>query len=125
MNTKADGTPHTAHSINQALESFRNYLERIINGIPSPEVSQGFRRDIWQKKNPNKTWTALDWTLYDLRVSFCTTLYDANVDLKTAQKLMGHKDAVTTLKIYTKLSEERKKDSTEQMEQFIAKTYTV
>ena len=38
---------------------------------------------------------------------------------------MGHKDAATTLRIYTKLSEQRQADSTEKMEAFIGANYAV
>jgi len=34
-------------------------------------------------------------------------LYDAGVDVKRAQELMGHDDLSVTMKIYTHLSEER------------------
>jgi integrase len=52
---------------------------------------------------------------HDLRHSFCTMLYDAGVDLKTAQDLMGHSDAKMTMKIYTHLTNSKKKDSVEKM----------
>ena len=35
---------------------------------------------------------------------YATMLYDADVDVKTAQKLLGHKDLTVTMKIYTHLS---------------------
>ena len=34
-----------------------------------------------------------------------STLYDAGVDIKSAQKFLGHSDIQVTLKIYTHLSE--------------------
>lgn len=46
--------------------------------------------------------------LYSLRHTFCSTLYDAGVDVKTAQYLMGHADLEVTMKIYTHLSEKKK-----------------
>ena len=123
--TRADGKPHSKESAEQAFDSFRYFLERIVNNVPNPEQAQGFRKDkfIAALQEQKKEWIAVDFTMYDLRVTFCTTLYDAGVDLKTAQKLMGHKDATTTLRIYTKLSEQRKVDSTDKMEQFLAATY--
>jgi len=38
-------------------------------------------------------------------------LYDAGVDLKTAQKWMGHADIKMTQAIYTHLSENREKEA--------------
>ena len=40
-------------------------------------------------------------TPHVLRHTYCTLLFAANVDLKTVQYLMGHKDPKTTLRIYT------------------------
>lgn len=46
-----------------------------------------------------------------LRHTYCTLLYDAGVDVKSAQYFMGHEDIETTLAIYTHLSKFRKKKS--------------
>ena len=53
---------------------------------------------------------------HDLQDTFATMCYDAEVDVKTTQKWMGHADAATTMKIYTKLSEERQMEFTELMD---------
>lgn len=45
---------------------------------------------------------------HDCRYTYATGLYDAGVDVKTAQYLLGHKDIKTTMQIYTQLSEERR-----------------
>ena len=50
-----------------------------------------------------------DLSLYNLRHTYATMLYDNEIDVKSAQYLMGHKDATTTLKIYTHLTEQKKK----------------
>lgn len=47
-------------------------------------------------------------TPHMFRHSYATFLYDADVDIKTAQYLLGHADMQTTLKIYTHLTEERR-----------------
>ena len=43
------------------------------------------------------------FTMHQLRHTYCSMLYDADVDLLTAKYLMGHKNVSTTLKIYTHL----------------------
>ena len=48
-----------------------------------------------------------------LRHSYATMLYDAGVDIKTAQRYLGHADIQTTLKIYTHLSEQKQAQSLE------------
>lgn len=47
-------------------------------------------------------------TPHMLRHTYATILYDADVDIKSAQYLMGHADISTTMKIYTHLTNERK-----------------
>lgn len=48
---------------------------------------------------------------HDLRHSFCTMLYDAGVDLKSAMLWMGHADQQTTMSIYTHLTEQRRTEA--------------
>ena len=47
--------------------------------------------------------TGLDITQHMLRHTYCTMLFDAEIDIKTAAYLMGHRDEHTTLTIYTHL----------------------
>ena len=66
-----------------------------------------------------RNWTAfcnklgIHTDMYSLRHTFCSMLYDAGVDVKTAQYLMGHADLEVTMKIYTHLSEKKKQHSYE------------
>lgn len=55
---------------------------------------------------------------HDLRHTFCTLLYDAEIDLETSRVLMGHEDVKLTLSIYTHLRETRKKVSYDKMRSF-------
>lgn len=50
-------------------------------------------------------------TAHMLRHTYATMLYDAGVDIKTAQRYLGHADVQTTLKIYTHLSETKQAQS--------------
>lgn len=52
---------------------------------------------------------------HDLRHSYCTMLYDSGIDLKTAQKWMGHADQTMTMRIYTHLTAEREEASARQL----------
>lgn len=93
--TQEDGGVCSKSSINRGLESFLLKLKKVSG------------EDITFK-------------CHDLRDTFATMCYDAGVDVKTTQKWMGHADAATTMKIYTKLSEERQKESTDLMDGFVA-----
>lgn len=81
--------------------SFINRLENIYNNREPSAL--GVRKDIIDKWKPLPTIHP-----YDLRHSFCSMLYDAGVDVKTAQYLMGHATLEVTLKIYTHLSDSKK-----------------
>lgn len=52
-------------------------------------------------------------TPHMLRHTYATMLYEAGVDIKSAQKFMGHADIETTLRIYTHLSEQKENASIE------------
>ena len=48
------------------------------------------------------------FTLHCLRHTFCSMMYNAGVDVLTAQQQMGHSDVKTTLEIYTHLDQQKK-----------------
>lgn len=56
--------------------------------------------------------------MYDLRHTYCSMLYDADVDVKTAQYLMGHASLDMMLKIYTHLSEAKKTRSFDKLHMY-------
>ena len=55
--------------------------------------------------------TASTLTAHYFRHNYATFLYDAEVDVLTAQKYLGHADVQTTLNIYTELKSKREKKS--------------
>lgn len=60
--------------------------------------------------NKNST-DKITFSYYQLRHSYCTMLYYANVGIKEAQKLMGHSSAKMVYDIYTHLDEQRENSS--------------
>ena len=103
VTTKGEPVSEAAARSNWA--ALWNMLEELYNGrIPH---KAGRRSDLFPD----------DWKyipkirMYDLRHTYCSMLYDADVDVKTAQYLMGHATLDITLKIYTHLSEAKKKRS--------------
>lgn len=56
--------------------------------------------------NKNKD-TSIKFNYYQLRHSYCTMLYYANIGIKEAQRLMGHSSAKMVYDIYTHLDSER------------------
>ena len=64
-------------------------------------------------------WIKLHWTPHDLRYTYATILYDADVEEKTAQRWMGHTSAEMTRKLYAQLSKRREKQSTDALQMFL------
>lgn len=65
----------------------------------------------------DKTHTTL--CAHQLRHAFATILYEAEIPERDAQELMGHADIQTTHKIYTHISETRKKVTIDKLEDFL------
>ncbi len=57
---------------------------------------------------------------HDLRHTYATILYEADVDKLTAKELLGHADLSTTMKIYTHLSEQKKIHSIDKLDSFLS-----
>lgn len=120
--TAATGAQYTDTAYERVMDSFRLYLERVLNGVDNPERASGWRRDLAVKKfaRENREWQTVEYTAHDLRYTFATLCFDADVDVQTTKVWMGHRDIETTMRIYTKLSTERHQQSTEAMERFAA-----
>lgn len=59
--------------------------------------------------------TGITATPHQLRHSYASMLYDAGIDIKSAQRLLGHADIKTTMDTYVHLSETRKDSSAEKL----------
>ena len=63
------------------------------------------------------------FTPLELRHTFCTTMFEADVDALTAKEQMGHADIQTTLSIYTHLSSQHKKIQVNKLDAFYDAEY--
>lgn len=110
----ADHKILTQSAWKRGMEGFLTAMTNLLNGEEA--IQPGRRSD--KDEKPRKTFS---FRAHDLRHTFASMLYDAGVDVKTAQKLLGHTNAEMTLKVYTHLSETKKADSTAKMDAFTAK----
>lgn len=95
-------------AVSRGLETFCNALERLANG--EPMFQHGKRNDLIQRELDEDR-IRFSFRPHDLRHTFSTLLYDSNVDVKSAQYLLGHSDIKMTLDLYTHLSQERQNES--------------
>lgn len=119
-----DGGPMLGNASDCAWKSFLNYLGEIRTGCPRGTVAQKNRKaireqpDLYSAEKPKYTWQPVSIRTHDLRHTYCTMLYDAGVDVKTAQLLMGHASVDVTMQIYTHLSQQRKLSSLDRLTAF-------
>lgn len=65
--------------------------------------------------------TELKLTPHMLRVAYATMLYDADLNDKDAQIIMGHSNIQITKNVYMRISQERQQASFEKLNQFVTK----
>ena len=93
-----------------------------------PPFSEVYRHRFYQTKEMveyNKTTSPIGQEEYspaftgNIHNTFCTMLYNADVDIKTAQAVLGHSDVSVTLSIYTHLAEKQKKRSIDKLNDYV------
>ena len=105
--TNTNGGMLTESSYMRQWDSFRNYLN----------VCAGGRNGSGKYL---KRITVIDnITAHMLRHTYASMLFDANVDVKSAQKFLGHADIEVTLEIYTHLSEMKEEKSIESLDKHL------
>lgn len=62
-------------------------------------------------------------TAHVLRHGYATMLYDAGVDVYTAQKLLGHANVETTIAVYTHLSKRKQQQSIDALTSYVSNGY--
>ena len=82
------------------------------NGAPYPK---GQLRRRWKKYQNTY---GLTITAHQLRHAYATMLFEAGIDLKDAQELMGHSDINLTRQIYTHIRDKRKDETAAKLNSF-------
>ena len=57
-----------------------------------------------------------EFSVHQIRHSFCSRLVDQDVNIKVIQAVMGHSDFQTTMNVYAEVSEKKKLDEFEELE---------
>lgn len=82
-------------------EGKRGFIFGASSDVPVNPNTHSYK---WEKY---KRRIGLNATQHMFRHTYCTMLFEAGVDVKTAAYLMGHRDVHTTLDIYTHLEREK------------------
>ena len=123
--TSAAGKELTENACRSMWESFRYYLSmQMCGGVHKRYVELHNQKamaenpDLYSPENPKHVWRDITIQMHDLRHTYCTMLFDAGIDIKSTQYLMGHKSISVTIRIYTHLSNTRKQFSLQRLIQF-------
>ena len=91
----------------------------IFNEIAHQAAINGITRRRYQNqkaRDPNiRPWISFTVVPYDLRHSFCTMCRDAEVEINTCIKWMGHSDATMILSVYDEVTHTREESEVEKL----------
>ena len=90
------GEPHTESSINKYWKRFLREYREYIGSCDEIKL-----------------------TMHQFRHTFCTMLYNADMDIKSAQSILGHSDISVTLGVYTHLEQKQKQLSIDKLNSYI------
>ncbi len=108
--TNARGTMMTDDSWRRMYDSYMHDMN----------LRYGFDEYTPHKYSPVKIPMVITpFTPHELRHTFCTIMFEADIDPLTAKEQMGHADIQTTLSIYTHLSNQHKKVQISKLDTFL------
>lgn len=102
-------------------------LDRLAEHMPKNKIGHIFCNedgDYYTQKQYQSAWAKLqrDYgisvTAHQLRHAYATMLFEAGIDVKDAQELMGHSDINLTRSIYTHIRSERKDETAAKLNAF-------
>jgi integrase len=104
----AKGEQITRSAWNETFRSYKNCMETAINGCRKRWYGKTIEhRKLLAEGKPLPTWVEFSPIPYDYRHSFCVMCRDAEVEINTCRKWMGHVDSQMILKVYDSVSEDR------------------
>lgn len=108
-----------------------NYLQNINTDIifPCPPSNRNKGGGYMTEKSFETAWkkyceyTGLNITAHQLRHGAATLMFEAGVDMHTAQRILGHSNINTTLGIYTELREKQQAKSIDKLDEELYSRY--
>ena len=120
----ASGEQLTESALSKGWDSYLYYLGVRLCGVNKRWVEHYNQKeaklhpDLYDAEHPKYVWQDVDIRMHDLRSTYATMLYDAGVDMKRAQYLLGHAEIETTMKFYVRLSKLRAQRSNDAMKTY-------
>lgn len=102
----SNGNMMSQTSFREAIESFKKACNIFVDKL-NAELPEGEKHNY------------ISFTPHIFRHNFCSFLYFANIGIKEAQEIMGHRSSKMTLDIYTHLDSIRKKEVTTKLNDYI------
>ena len=103
----------------------RDYVESLGTELLFPSMTGGTMSDTAYRHMWRRFCKAMgtdEITAHIFRHNFATILYNAGVDVKAAQSILGHSSITVTMDIYTHLSDKNKSDAMDKLNIFLAKS---
>ena len=100
--TNREGYIHNPQTINRAIK-------RIILACNNEEEQKA-------KKEKREPIIIRNFSIHNLRHTFCTRFCENETNLKVIQEIMGHSDISTTMNIYAEATKDKKIESFKQLE---------
>ena len=114
--TSAHGEQVTHTTWRVAWNSYKTSMETAINGIPKRWYGKTKEQRKLAEEGKLPEWIEFDIVPYSLRKSFCVMCRDANVELNTCRRWMGHSDSKMILMVYDSVSEDRSEQERKKIE---------
>ena len=121
----AKGERITQSSVDRCWKTYCNMMTRILNGEEPDQ--RGRRRDCVGDKyrspsdDDGSERIVFSCLPHDLRHTYATALYDAGVDIKSAQYYLGHDDVNMTINLYTHLSKIKENEARSSLVNYLDK----
>lgn len=100
----------------KANKKTKDKNELVFGNSNNELLTNGQFQGLWERYTRT---TGLDITPHQLRHGYATILFEAGIDEKDAQELMGHTTIQLTRDIYTHISKTRKKITAERLNNFV------
>ena len=114
--SSAHGERVTIQTWKTAYKSYVYCMETAINGISRRWYGKTKEQRKLAEEGKLPEWIPFDVVPYTLRHGYCQFLRDSGVELNTARRWMGHKDAKMILKVYDSVSDDRSETERKKVE---------